>query len=519
MTDTIGWGPVDVDPARLRRRRRRVLRLVTPIAVVVVAAVLVTPVVKRDLAAGAARWLQHEWALQNAYGDARDLALTAAVAHVGVGDAGTFARLVVVLDRQDADRLAAIDTSVRHHQTWTTDVSRARAAVLGALRGEIADLRAEARHAGRPEHDRLAVSAPDPLTATTLSLVHRADAAVAAADAAHHVRLGARPVVRLDAGRSIIGQLDRPTDVPLDLRLVVAAPDGYVRWDLSDGSHRLIQPDVADSIDAELPVVGAQALLVTSPAQTELVPLNGSPPRSLPSSDTYFPDGRGNLWRLRDGGVQRLSITGRLLGAARSLPHGYDFSGTTSTDLVMLSRFVPAGPPTNGHAAGLIATSFLWRPDDGRLIPAADACGTARATATVILYVTCDSDRLVIHDTTTSRAARAVRLGGFVIGNAAISADGRRVAVATFRGGVPDTSPWRLDVVDLTTGAVTGVDDRSHAVPVAWSSDGSTLVLGLPDRSTACCEEGLAYWSTGMPRIAAIRVPLEAGVLEVAALP
>jgi len=128
VTETIGWGDVDVDEAP-RRRPRVTFALVWIVIAAVVGGVSLWPTAKSSLADRAAHWLQQQWNAGQAYDASRTDIELAATQRVAAGDTPTLVRLVQSLDREQADKLTAMATAIGRHRMWADALDKVRTAV------------------------------------------------------------------------------------------------------------------------------------------------------------------------------------------------------------------------------------------------------------------------------------------------------------------------------------------------------------------------------------------------------
>ena len=497
VTDTIGWGNVEVEPRPPHRSRRRRVTLWV-LVVLVVAGIALAPDVKSTLGDHAAAWLEHTWAQEQGLADTRSVALETAVARMGPGDLPTYVQLLRAVDNQEAQRLSHLDASVRDHRAWAADVGRAKAAAHAALVAEIHDLRAEAHRATATDDANSTLFVPSPFSIQTNHRVDHADDLVARMVRAHHIKARHTPAPRLPAATPFLQELAQPTNVPLHLHLVVSDADGVVEWDLPSGARHLLTTRPLTVAPTTSLVDGD--ILTSTDTQALLLPLDGSGPRPLPSRYVFVPDGRGGLWRVDGRAAQRVAADGSPSGALHPLPAGFHadpgFNGSASPNLVSLIRQIPNVP----GPAGL--DFRLWNPDTGRSLIPSDACDGVTSTAVLAAYIPCENSTVRVIDMRTGRTRTFALKGGYGSATSLVlSPDGSHLAVAL--GGVAaGETALAFAVTDLRTGDIEVFPNPYGLTPAEWSPDSTTLVL-IGDAGGS---NQLAYWRPGMAQPAAIRL-------------
>lgn len=503
VTDTIGWGDVDVDPVRTRRRRHA-LRFVWPIVVAVVAGVVLTPVVTSHLADDAARWVAQQWDVAYALDDAREQALARTSELLGVADMPAYVQFIRDIDTTDLTRLRSLESGVRDHHAWESDVGHAEDAVRRALAAEITDLQVEIRQVPYEVTDPENPFAPAPLSPATTRLIATADRLVAKALSAHHVKQPRREHVTFPQTQAFVTRMSRLTDTPLPVRLVIPEGEGYVVWNLSTGTRRVVALPSAefDGIEA---VVDKQTLLVQGDGYTRLIYLDGRPSHTFADRDSYWPAGHSLLWQFSDA-LTKVTESGRPVGPRYSLPAGYGYEQPFSADALTVTKFVPVAEQ---HPDVNVQAQFVWRPASNRFWSAQDACSQLAGAIGTAVYQKCNADAVVVLDTRTGHR-RLVRLPahGSASLPGALSPDGRFLAATVSAAEDDQQIPLRIDIVDLVTGAVTAsVPDPGHGAPIGWSSDSSTLVLFDFNDTGDSMRANVSYWRQGMTTVGSIRIP------------
>jgi len=236
VTETLGWGDLDVEGDAPRRRRVRVPPvLVWVIVAVVIAAFALWPTARRHLSDQAAAWLQKQWATAQAYDASRQSIERSVAPRVGVGDTERYTRIIRYLDQLEARRLTSIAHSVTGARSWSGDVRHAGETVRRALAAEAHDLVQDAAQAA----DAVAAP-PSPPSATSLvtdALIQTAETAVADVARRHHVSKARPSKAHLTAPASLVAPLYRVTDSPLDAELAVTHGHAIDIWNLRTGTR------------------------------------------------------------------------------------------------------------------------------------------------------------------------------------------------------------------------------------------------------------------------------------------
>jgi hypothetical protein len=506
VTDTIGWGEVDVEP----RRRRLPRWWVWVVAAVVVAAVALTPVVRDRLADRSAGWLARQWAAARSYDDHRHSLETIAMERAAPGDNALVAHVIQALDREQAARLRAMAKSVGGHRTWHGDVHATATAVRHALTAQAGDL----DHDAQIVLPRLAESLflPAPESVETQRLVRAATDAVARLTNGHHVGRVAPPTTTLTSAKPWLDQLARVTSAPVDAHLAVVHAATLDAWDLRTGAATRGVADVApdEGLGGVIARVG-DALLVPTGSGFSLVHADGRPPVSLPPADGYVAAADTGVWQLRHGSWRLFGADGRPVGPAHPTPAGFQVGAITATsDTIVLGR--------NSPFAG--TSSVVWHPDSGRIVPVTDACDAGVAAARhVIVYADCNAEVLLGMNVDSGLVTRLPALGAgvhLVSGTVVPSADGSRAAFLT-EATDSAVGEGRLAIADLRTRQVRTFEQWAN--PRCWSANGRVLLADVDDGRLTTSRAALVYWTDGMPRPAAIRVNVVGAPYAVALLP
>jgi len=520
VTETIGWGDVDVDEAP-RRRRRLPLVLIWVVVAAVVAGIAVWPTAKNSLADGAARWLQQQWNAAQAYDSSRTDIELGASQRVAAGDTPTLVRLVQALDREEADKLTAMAASIGRHRMWVKNLDTVRTAVRRTYLAEAHDLRADVAVA--PKELPEATYVENPYTSDTEVLIERAATAVGRMAASRHLKNKDKRTATLTSAAEQVTELQRVTATPINLGLAVTQADQLDVWDLRTG---LVRRNVVGELPPDPPlgvlhVVGS-SLLAQFGDGWQLWPTDGPRPITLPndSADGYYQAaGDTGLWRTADGSIRRYDANGRPVGGWHHYPTGLEVGGTVGTDDAIVSN--------RGAENFNDPHPVLWYPDSGRVVDVPDRClwnyGTGRHT---LAYVVCEQTSLKVLDTRSGRL-RSLPLphGSTVVGTGpVVSPDGTRIALELEPRSAPDGAASTVYIVDVRTGRISPL--HTSAAPLTWSQDGSVLLLdtngddpSAPTTVTGTSFAPLAYWKPGMTQLAGIRISLSDGSFAVAALP
>lgn len=495
MTETLGWGDVDVEAPRRRRVSARLLWLV---AIVVVAVIVLVPPARGHFASSAAGWLQQQWATAQAYDDSRTEIEAVVVQRLGIGDQRALVQVVQALDREEASRLAAIARAIGSHRSWSGDVARTMRAARQAVAAEAHDLLRDSQQAA-PSIEALGYP-PLAISDTTQDQLRAAGALVAAAARRHHADATRHPSARLTSADRISAALQRVTDEPVDAAIVLASGGSGQVWDLRTG--RQVR-EVGGPDDMGLAAIGG-ALMVDTGRGRVLVSSNGTRSAPLPETPNgYLPAGGSGLWDMTgEGTAQRYDLSGRRVGPAyplppRSLPGS--FTATADAIVVEVEDF------TVGRS-----TAVAWFPGTGREVPIVGSCDDSfSAGEHAIAFFNCFRQQIEVLDLRTRRASWiAVPRRFSVVSSPTISPDGTRVAVELSPPDVPadDTSALRLAVGDVSSGRLTQLPRAAY--PLQWSADSSLLLANAPDGATSSGVAPLAYWRPGMQDLAAIRLPV-----------
>ena len=503
MTDTIGWGDVDVDSRRRRRLPRVPRRVVWPTAAVVVAAVVLTPRVESHLADSAAGWLQRQWATATALDVSRVSAEQNAATRLGVGDLAVLAKAARALDREEVDRLGLVLEEVARHRTWNGDIHRAAVAVRAALNAEISDLALDSvRAQGEVEQFQ---AAPTVFSAPTQERVARADALVGAMAHKHHAATSASKL-RLASAVALEQRLSRVVDTPVDVRLAISHDGAVDVWDLRTGTlaRTVALPYADEEPDGTVTPIGDALLVGGLDHPTLLMP--GANPVRLPRTPFGVSSAGGDgVWDFTgDGRVLRFDANGHRVGPAYALPAGTESGSFVATaDAIVVQIYDPSGGDGLGSSR-----QAVWFPATGRQVPLTDVCDDSTAAAEhSVGYLDCARQSIHVLDL-ASGSSRSVRLpaGYAVFSPLLLARDGRRVAVQLDPGQADgeDDTKLRLGIADLKTGKWTLL--RSPSSPLAWAADGSTLLVSTPVDSVGPSLAPLGYWQVGRPAVQAIRL-------------
>ena len=517
MTETLGWGDVDVDAEP--RRRRRLPPVVVWVAVAaVVAGVAYWPTMKDGLADRAAAWLQRQWMTSQAYESSRSAIEVDATERIAVGDFPGLARMAQALDREESDRLTAIATAIGRHRMWAANVQSVSRSIQQALRAEARDLRADVTVAA--EELSTFGYVEEPLSGSTQSLVLHASDKLQRLLLSRHLTAHPKVTARLTSADSEVAALRRLTAVPLDLRLAVVQNSQLDVWDLRTNRVRknVIGLQTANSPIGVLPVVGSS--LLESDENWELWPTAGPRPVRLPatsSNDYYRPAGDSGLWRNDGTRIRRYDATGNPVGPWHDYPQQLLQQGAVAAT----ADAILSSPGSDNFNA---SHPVLWYPDTGRVLSLPDECLWSVASArSTIASVSCDQTQLRLLDTRSGRVTnlpipRGVNLMGV---GPTMSADGTKVALQVQPEQKPDHPMSSVVVIfDVATRHVTTLD--TIAIPLAWSADGSVLLFDINGEAgspTTSVLAPLGYWKPGMTDLAGIRINLASGEYAVAILP
>lgn len=510
MTETIGWGDVDIDIAPPRQRRFRGVLLWSAV-IAVVAGVALAPSARARLAGGAVAWLDRTWAKAQAY-DATRIALEdRGIQRSAPGDAPLYMRLVSLVDREEASRLRGLAHSVAGHRTWASDVHSTAVKVRRALLAEARDLDVDA---GRTADTfRTEIYLATPTQSATQSLLFAATHAVDALVGRHHVRVRAhvRPAdAPLTTAAPVLGLLNSLTDTPLDLRLAISHDDTLDVWDLATGKGRR---DVAIAADPEFiqPLVrlGDDAVFAAKDGPRLVRPDGTTRPIGLPTRAEYVPGGDGSLWVDALGTWKHYDGNGRLIGPVQRTPLGYsDGAMAASGNSVVIAK---SSPMAGTQAA-------IWTPSTGRLVPIPGSCdGAFSGARDAIAFVGCNQLTLSVMNLKTGRLRTVHTPPGTVVDEVAmaLSPDGSQLAFRASPLNGIDTS-GSLALFDVATGRVRVI--ARGTAPLSWSADGTTLLVSS-DVGENLYSVPLGYWKEGMDRPASIRIPLASQSLSALLLP
>ena len=500
MTETIGWGDVDIDVAPPRHRRlRRVL--LWPAVLAVVAGVALAPSARAKLAGNAVGWLGRQWAIAKAYDANRTSLEAAALQRVAAADRPLYAHLVTLLDWEEAARLRTIARAVGGHRSWTGDVHAAAAAVRRALLAEAHDLDGDAGHTTATFGTDVFLETPT--QAATQNLLLDADRSVTQAARRHHVRLNTRlrPADgQLRSAASVLATLRRLTNHPLDLHIALSHDGSLDMWDLATGRVKTDLADARHFSDFLQPLMRlGDGALFMSDHGPQLIGTDGSSTRlALPTHAQYFPAGDGTLWVATLGTWRHYDGAGRPDGPAYRTPAGYSNGAIAASGRSVVLALDSPEPGTR---------SVLWTPSTGRLVPLPGACDAAIVgSRDAIAYVSCDQVSLSVMDMRTGHRRTVVTPPGTVVDEVAmaLSPDGRRLAFRASPLNGEDVN-GTLMVLDTRTGAMTDISGAT--LPLSWSADGKTLLVSS-DVGENAYSLPYAYWNEGMAHPEPIRIPV-----------
>ena len=510
MTDTIGWGDVDIDVALPRTRRVRGALLWLAL-LAVVAGVGLAPSARARLADSSAKWLGHVWAVAQSYDVVRTVTEGHALQRAAPGDAPRYARIVSLLDREEAARLRSLVREISRHHTWRSDVHEAALAAGRALAAEARDLETDAGRTAATFSSEIYLETPT--QNSTQALQMRAQGLIDQLARRHHIRLPSHipsTAVRLRSAAALLQAMDRVTDQPIDLRLAVSHDGTLDIWDLSTGKVRTDVASVSGP-DFTQPVVrlGDGALFIADDGRPQLVTTDGRLLRlALPSRAQYLSAGDGSVWSVSGGLWRHYEGPSRPLGTAYRTPDGYaDGSVAAAGDSIVIFK--------NSPYAGTQAA--LWTPSTGHLLllPGCDAAITGSRDA--VAYVGCDQITVSVMNLKNGRVRTVKTPAGTLVDEVgmALSPDGTRLA---FRTGAlnGDESKGSLLLLDTRTGHVKVLAQAS--TPLAWSPDGSTLVVSN-DVGENLYPAPLAYWRDGMSNPEPIRILITGDTINALLLP
>ena len=509
MTETIGWGDVEVDLAPSRRRRLR-RGLLWAVLLAVVAGVAVVPSARARLAGNSAAWLARAWTIAQAYDARRTTAEEQALQRVGAGasDADVYARIVSLLDREEASRLRALGHAVGGRLSWARDVHDAAVAVRRTLVAEAQDLDADAGRTSETFSSGAFLETPT--QPATQALQGAAQRDVDRLVRRHHLRLPSHPSAdstTLRSATALLERLTRVTDRPVDLRLAILHDDVLDLWDLSTGKGRT---DVAISSDtpyftSPLIRLGGRVLMPTDDGPRMFSATGESRRLALRTPAEYFSAGDGTLWAVGDNSWRHYDGAGRPVGPA--YPTLADYSGVAAAgDSLILAKAHP----------DLGAWALVWTPSTGRRSPVPGACeGSFTGASSAVAYVSCDQTSVSVMDVRNGRVHTVHAPEGTVVDEAgiALSPDGTRLA---FRAGALNGDESASTLVLLDTRSRNQTVIARGSLPLGWSPDGSTLLISS-DVGDNVYPRPLSYWMDGMARPQPIRI-LVAGTTVAAAL-
>ena len=522
MTETIGWGDVDVDEAP-PRRRRVTFALIWIVIAAVVAGVALWPKAKSSLADRAAHWLHQQWNAAQALDASRTDIELAASQRVAAGDIPTLIRLVQNLDREEADRLTAMASAIGRHRMWAHELDKVRTAVRRAYLAQAHDLRADVGAAPKELPDVTYVE--NPYTPDTEVLLERAATALGRMATSRHLKSkNNSKSAKLTSASEEVAELQGVTAAPVDLHLAVMLANQLDVWDLRTGK---VRSNVLGELPLNPPVgvlhaVGS-AVLAQFDDGWELWPTTGARrPIRLPNDSPdgfYQPAGDTSLWRTSDGSIRRYDATGHPVGPWHHYPAALDVGGSAATEDAVLSN--------RGAENFNDPHPVLWYPETGRVVDVPDPClwsfGTGPHT---LVYVPCQQTTVRVLDTRTGRVKSLPLPHGWSVTGAGpvVSSDGTRVALTLAPRTAPDEVPTTVYIVDVAAGRISPL--HTSATPLAWSSDGSVLLLdtngsdpGAPSTATGSVFVPLAYWKPGMTDLAGIRITVNDEPFAVAVLP
>jgi hypothetical protein len=401
-------------------------------------------------------------------------------------DAALVSRALVLVQREQAERLRALRAGVSAGWTHDSAVAEIAAAEKSALAAQIADLR-------RPG---VRVS----WSSTTQGAIDDVQDLLTAGRRRFGVAAPARPApARLNAADPTLARLGRLVDTPLPDRMLVAAGSGAARQvrviDLRHDAVRRLPAPIASVLRHEVNIVAAKPLgrgSVVVQTRTGAVyaiarAMTGQPRRI----------GRGAVLPAVTPGAVWLYGFGRKAGLIEVSTTGRRLAGPFPAPRFALTQFpagltVPAGLVISGTAfpgtPSVVPTGiWLWDPRLGPVLrPLAKGCAEPLAThATLLAWLRCDRRNpahtvLKITDTATGRTRtiagprRAVPALTDIPTASAFSPDGKRLAyycVGTGFGG------YALAVANVASGTSTLV----RRPPIDAVGDGFSSALAHVD--------------------------------------
>ena len=511
MTETIGWGDVDVDVTPPHRRRLRALLLWSAL-LAVIAGIALAPTARSRLADGAVASLVRAWSSAQTYDESRTALESRALQRAAPGDRSMYVRLVTALDKEEASRLRGIARDVRNGHTWTSDVHAAATRVDRALLAEAHDLDVDAGRTGVTFSSDLYLETPTQYT--TQSLLLAAQGSIEQLSRRHHIRMQTHARAgtgRLTSADAVLARLDQLTDKPLDLRLAVSHDGTLDVWDLATGTgHRDVAAG-AENPDYTQPLLPlGSGVLFAAQDGSRLVNADGSSRRlRLPTRAEYLPAGDGSLWVATNGTWRHYDRTGRPTGPSYAGPAGFYGGAMAATaDSLVFPQDLPA----------MGVRAAVWTPSTGRLRPVGRACyGAVTGARAAIAFVGCDQLQLGVMDVKTGRLRTVHAPAGTVVDEVAmaLSPDGSELAFRASPLDGDDISA-SLALLDVRTGKLSVIGHG--AIPLSWSEDGTTLLISN-DVGGSPYSLPLGYWRSGMDRPEPIRIALTSQSMSALLLP
>jgi hypothetical protein len=457
----------------------------TSVAVVAVVAIVV-PAARSRLADRAASWLRDEWTLSSSYDDARFGAIVAVGNLAGALDDAIVERAARLTDHEEAAALQRIADAMARHWMWSSNGDHARDAAVAALRDEIASLNLDAR-ARHPSTGYLLVTGNG-------DLASRASTSIAAL--ARRDGLGKAmqpPSVSLRPDETDLARLRTTTDFRTGLSLVLSGPRGPQIVDLDTGHATPLHVRTGESgitFWAGHIVVADNRGVDAFDAHAHLV--RHFAVRNAEVLSTTGP----TLWLKGQKGVRQFAANGRPLTPWIALPP--DRSAAMATgDAVVLVHVLDE----------LRLDGELWTPTTGarRELPASCFGGWVAAARTVVT-LPCGGDRVVTSVDAVTGAVQRTTLPGHVDESAAetfnpLSPSGTLLTVGIAHLGV------RSGLVDLRSGHFQPSPGNAALSPVAWSTDGSWVLLADVGSFGNGRKPALALWHPQDGRRTSVRLP------------
>jgi hypothetical protein len=513
VTDTIGWGEVDERPSRLPRvrlnRRRRIA--LTVVAALIAGGIVAWPSFRSWRADAAARAVQHIWAREQGYDNARVVTLAGVQRKLGVFDKAPFARAVVAIENEEAADYDRLIQQAKSMRTWAPDVTAARDAVVTAMVAQAKALRAQASKPDAIDTDLLVTTALDNASATT------ADAAgtkVSVMERRHHLKPSVPTTERYGSATAILAVLNRPTDEPLHLRVVTAGADGITVTDLDTG--RVVvrrQIDTPDPLAWQAERLLGQSIVANVNGDTLIVPLTPTGSEHLVHDANVMSTTGSPMWvlSLNTPTLRAVDEGGLPVGGPVPLPQEIASAGAGSGSALL---FTDGASEFDGSLGP--SKYYLFRPREGRTVqlptsgcpnlPSFDGGLIAIPTGNLCGY----PDKVQIFDPSGRRLRTADVPGGEVADSVPSCApDGRHIAVVTSNAQTdPDDPHSQLRILDPRTGSWTTIAGSQNWLPLNWSRDGSTLLVQSLETGLVTNQRvgQLGYWRVGDSRLHSIRV-------------